>query len=116
MTRNYKLLLFVSIILINASSKVDAAEEHAIAVMDDARIFAQFDQKIPAVVSYFTTKSEIDIASFYSNIYGKPTSSELKKERLKLTFNNEKYNIRIIISQQDKVRQVDILVTAIVND
>ena len=116
MTRKLLLLLFISIILISTAPKANAAEKYVIAIIDDARIFAQFDQEIPAVVSYFTTKTELEVISFYSNIYGKPTSNELKKERLTLYFNNNQHNVRIIISQQDKVRQVDILVTAIVND
>ncbi|NQZ81379.1 MAG: hypothetical protein HRT52_10235 [Colwellia sp.] len=114
MTRKLLLLLFISIILISTAPKANAAEKYVIAIIDDARIFAQFE--IPAVVSYFTTKTELEVISFYSNIYGKPTSNELKKERLTLYFNNNQHNVRIIISQQDKVRQVDILVTAIVND
>jgi len=112
MTLNIKLLLAL-IILINTPFQSNAAEKLSIAVLDDARIFAQFDQEMPAVVSYFTSKTEIEVISFYSNIYGRPTSNELKKERLTLIFSNEQHNIRIIVSQQDKVRQVDILVTAI---
>jgi hypothetical protein len=103
--------MFTLITLLSGFSQANAAEDLSTSVMDDARIFAQFDQEIPAVVSYFTKYTEIDIVRFYSDIYGKPIDSKTIRERLELTFVNTQHNIRIIISQQDKLRQVDILVT-----
>ncbi len=108
-------LMITFIILLSTHYQVSAAEELSIPVMNDARIFAQFDQELPAVVSYFTSNIEIDITGFYSNIYGKPLKNKMKRERLELTFANTQHNIRIIISQQDKLRQVDILVTRLNN-
>jgi len=111
MTINVKLLTFL--ILINTCVQADTSEKISIAVMENAKVFAQFDQEIPAVISYFTIHSEIEIISFYSNIYGKPLSNEYKRERLELTFVDSLHHIRMIISQQDNVRQVDILITLV---
>jgi len=114
MTFNAKLIL-TFVIMLSIPPLTSATEKLSIDVMSDARIFAQFDQDMPAVVSYFTESSEIDIVTFYSNIYGKPLQNETKREHLELTFANIQHNIRIIISQQDKFRQVDILVTLLKN-
>jgi hypothetical protein len=110
MILNVKLIL-TFITLLCLYSQANAAEDFSIAVMDDARIFAQFDQETPAVVSYFTANTEINIIGFYSDIYGKPIDNKTNRERLELTFINPQHNIRIIISQQDNLRQVDILVS-----
>jgi len=112
MTLNIKLL---SAFFICACFQINASEKISIDVMDNAKVFAQFDQEIPAVIGYFTTHSEVDIIGFYSNIYGKPLNNEYKRERLELTFVSDLHNIRIIISQQDNVRQVDILKTLLSN-
>ncbi|MFT5758619.1 MAG: hypothetical protein ACI9LM_003365 [Alteromonadaceae bacterium] len=114
MTANSKLII-TFIILLSAYFQVNAAEKPVITVMDDARIFAQFDQEVPAVVSYFTKNTELDIISFYSDFYGKPLNNKTKKKYLALTFVDNQHNIRIIISQQDNLRQVDILVTLVNN-
>jgi len=80
-----------------------------IPTLDDAAIFAEFTDKLPAVVNYFTKSNEQTIIEFYQNSYGEPLSKERKRGRLSLTFSNDNNNIRVVISKQNKMQQVDVL-------
>lgn len=81
-----------------------------IPTMSDARIFAEFKDKIPAVVNYFSKSTEEEIISFYQKKYGQPLGQERKRGRLTLNFNQEMQNIRVVISHQNNMRQVDVIV------
>jgi hypothetical protein len=97
--------------LVNANLAV--AEESvtlSIPTMSDARIFAEFKDKIPAVVNYFSKSTEEEIIAFYQKEYGLPLAQERKRGRLTLTFNKEMQNIRVVISHQNNLRQVDVIV------
>jgi hypothetical protein len=78
--------------------------------MSDARIFADFKDKMPAVVNYFTKNTEQDVIAFYQSEYGKADKQERKRGRLTLNFNQEYSSIRVVISQQNQMRQVDVIV------
>ncbi|GAA6204470.1 hypothetical protein [Thalassotalea sp. SU-HH00458] len=91
------------------SQAQEANSNYAIPFMDDAKIFAQFTHELPAVMNYFTAHTEQEIIAFYESNFGKATSSELKRERLTLYFTHHDKQLRVIISQQDKKNQVDIL-------
>ena len=100
--------------LLNANLAV--AEESvtlSIPTMSDARIFAEFKDKMPAVVNYFSKSTEEDIIAFYQKEYGLPLAQERKRGRLTLTFNQEMQNIRVVISHQNNLRQVDVIVEKI---
>ncbi|WDE13916.1 hypothetical protein [Thalassomonas haliotis] len=75
----------------------------------DARVFARFDDSLPAVINYFTRESEQAILALYQKRYGEPNARERKRGRLTVTFSRENTDIRIVISEQNKQRQVDIL-------
>lgn len=81
-----------------------------IPTLDDAAIFAEFTDKFPAVVNYFTKSNEQTIIEFYQNSYGEPLSQERKRGRLTLSFSNDHNNIRVVISRQNKMQQVDVLI------
>ena len=81
-----------------------------IPTMSDARIFAEFKDEIPAVVNYFSKSTEEDIISFYQKEYGQPLGQERKRGRLTLNFNQEMQSIRVVISHQNNMRQVDVIV------
>jgi len=89
------------------------AEEIIIPVMAKAQIFAQFTDKLPAVINYFSKAPEQTIIEFYQTHYGKPEKKERKRGRLTLTFINQKNSIRVVISKQNRVHQVDVLVEAV---
>jgi len=65
---------------------------------------------MPAVVNYFTKKSEDDIIAFYQKEYGEPLKKNRKRGRLTLNFSQAENNIRVVISQQNRVRQVDVII------
>jgi Skp family chaperone for outer membrane proteins len=85
-------------------------EKPVIAVIDNARIFAEFTDKYPAVINYFSKASELDIITFYQNTYGESLKQERKRGRLTLLFANDDNTIRVVISKQNKMQQVDVLV------
>ncbi|WP_440876094.1 hypothetical protein [Thalassotalea sp. PLHSN55] len=76
----------------------------------DAEVFAEFTDKLPAVVNYFSSESEQAIISFYQAVYGEAISSDRKRGRLTLYFSNNEIVTRVVISQQNNKRQVDVLV------
>jgi hypothetical protein len=97
--------------LMSTTSFADNMDKLAIDVMSDAKIFAKLDDEIPAVVNYFTKSSEANIVTFYEEKYGKSTSSDRKRGRLEKSFIKDSFNIKVIISEQNNQRQVDVLVT-----
>jgi len=113
-TKPLLLLLFcVTPLLGLLSSTTNASElkKIPIEVIENAKVFARFDDKIPAVVNYFTKDNEQTIVAFYDDKYGKAASSERIKDRLEMSYVNNNYRVKIIISEQNNFRQVDMLVT-----
>jgi hypothetical protein len=78
--------------------------------VNDAQIFASFNDELPAVINYFTGKSQQELINFYENIYGEALKKETKYKRFTLYFNQDNKNIRVAISQQNHKRQVDIII------
>ena len=65
---------------------------------------------MPAVVNYFTPLTEDAVINFYNKNYGEPVKRERKRGRLTLNYQQTQQQIRVIISQQNNLRQVDVLV------
>lgn len=105
--------LFTLSTLANAET-IDAetakAKKIEIPVLEGARIFAQFDDKAPAVINYFTTKTEQSVLDFYQESYGEPVAQERKRGRLTVNYIKAQQQIRVVISQQNNMRQVDVIV------
>ena len=81
-----------------------------IPTLSNARVFAEFKDRMPAVVNYFTKSSEQEVIEFYQERFGAPSSEERKRDRLTLSYQVESNSIRVVISEQDNVRQVDVIV------
>jgi hypothetical protein len=81
-----------------------------ILVLDDAIIFANFDDALPAVVNYYSQASEQEIINFYQQSFGDASSQERKRGRLTLTYQTSELVKRVIISKQNAKRQVDVIV------
>ena len=105
----------LSATLISTSANATDTEKVTIEVMNDAKIFAQFDDEIPAVINYFTKSNETSIVNFYKEKYGQAITSNRRKGRLEKSFVKDKHNIKIIISEQNSFRQVDVLITNAIN-
>jgi len=73
-------------------------------------VFARFTEEMPMVVNYFTSSTEDQIITFYQEHYGDIVMTDLKRGRLSLSFEHNEQHIRVIISQQNKKRQVDVIV------
>jgi hypothetical protein len=114
---NMLCLLTVSIVLNTESVHAQMSDNTksttgkiTIPVVEDARIFSRFDDKIPAIVNYFTPTTEEAVIKFYQEAYGEPTEQERKRGRLTVSFLKNQQQIRVIISQQNNLRQVDVIV------
>ncbi|GHF01989.1 hypothetical protein [Thalassotalea profundi] len=90
--------------------KAYAQEPIKVELLDDAKVFAQYDDEKPLVANYFTSHNEQEIIAFYEEKYGEIVSQERKKELLTLRFSESDSNIRIIVSKQNNKHQVDILI------
>jgi hypothetical protein len=110
LTHYFKVLVIVFALITSSQSLAQDIKTITIPTVSDARVFAEFKDKMPAVVNYFTRKTEAEVITFYQNEYGEPLQQERKRGRLTLNFNQEKNTIRIVISQQDSMRQVDVMI------
>jgi hypothetical protein len=81
-----------------------------IPVLKDAQVFAEFSDKLPAVVNYFTQSTEAQVIEFYQKAFGEVDSQERKRNRLTLQYHQAEEMMRVIISQQNNKRQVDIII------
>ena len=115
-----KLPLFISAIFLSFSVSLyalddgDAGQNNVvIPMMTNAQVFADFTDDVPAVLNYFTRASKEEIIDFYQQHYGEDLSQEEKRGRLTLTYQQKNHSIRVVISQQNKKRQVDVIVEMI---
>jgi hypothetical protein len=103
------ILLTLTLTIVN-QAVADETTIVTIPTMNDARVFAEFKDKMPAVVNYFTKSTEEDVIGFYQKEYGQALNQERKRGRLTLNFSQEKHDIRVVISQQNHLRQVDVII------
>lgn len=115
-----KLPLFISALFLAFSTSLYALDDGdekkqnvVIPKMTNAQVFADFTDDVPAVLNYFTPASKENIISFYQQHYGEHLSQEEKRGRLTLTYQQKNHSIRVVISQQNKKRQVDVIVEMI---
>jgi hypothetical protein len=112
-TQKSKYLLLVGAVIISLSTLVSASMKvnaTAIPTLDDAKIFADFSDSTPAVLNYFTASSQVQVIDFYKQSYGEAVTQETKRGRLTLTYKKEDQAIRVVISEQDNKRQVDVII------
>ncbi len=117
-TRTHKYSLLVATVLLSLSSVTFANDEAdavliptvEIPVIENAQVFADFTDSMPAVLNYFTSATEEQLIDFYKQNFGESISQEKKRERLTLIYKKEKQTIRVVISPQNNKRQVDIIV------
>jgi hypothetical protein len=81
-----------------------------IPVLDNAQIFAEFSDSLPAVINYFTSLAEPQVIDFYKQAFGEAYSQERKHGRLTLKYKQAEEMMRVVISQQDNKRQVDVII------
>ncbi|TPH14641.1 hypothetical protein [Litorilituus lipolyticus] len=85
-------------------------ENKYIPVVDNAKVFANLTEELPAVLNYFTQYSEEEVITFYQQSYGDALSQERKRGRLTLHYQQNEQKMRVVISKQGEQRQVDVLV------
>ncbi|KKO47404.1 hypothetical protein WG68_01920 [Arsukibacterium ikkense] len=103
-------LLLASAIISVASVNAVAASFYQVPLASDAREFARLDNKLPAVLSYFSKQSMSQLQQFYQQQLGEPSNSTMIHGRLNLFYRLNQQQVRILISEQNDWRQVDIMV------
>ena len=81
-----------------------------IPILEDAKVFADFSDKLPAVINYFTSASEEEVIDFYQQAFGESLSQERKRGRLTLKYQEAEKIMRVVISPQNNKRQVDVMI------
>ncbi len=81
-----------------------------IPVIEDAQIFAEFSDALPAVINYFTHSTEAQVINFYQQAFGEAYSQERKRDRLTLKYREGEETMRVVVSQQNNKRQVDVII------
>ena len=81
-----------------------------IPVLADAQVFAEFSDALPAVINYFTKSTEAQVIDFYQQAFGEAQSQERKRGRLTLMYQEGEEAMRVVISQQNNKRQVDVII------
>lgn len=77
---------------------------------EDAREFVRLDDKLPAVLSYFSQQSQQQLQQLYREQFGEPTEQRQRYGQVELLYSQSQQRIRIIISEQRQWRQVDMMV------
>lgn len=96
---------FIGICLIVVSSFAHASQ---IPMPEQARVFADYTEKQPFVISYFTDLNEQALVSFYQEKLGDIKAQSRKRERLQLFFESDIHKTRVIISTQKNATEVNI--------
>ncbi len=81
-----------------------------IPILEDAQVFAEYTDALPAVINYFSHASESQVIDFYQKAFGEPLSQERKRGRLTLKYSEGLEAMRVVVSQQNKKRQVDVII------
>ncbi|MFT5546405.1 MULTISPECIES: hypothetical protein [Rheinheimera] len=102
--------LSVAFILFGFSAKSYGNDFYQIPVPTDAREFARLDNKMPAVLSFFSQQSESALRDYYIQQLGQPDMTQQHYGREQLYFTVSGNRVRILISSRDDWRQVDIMI------
>ncbi|KRS20385.1 hypothetical protein AAY72_14160 [Alishewanella sp. WH16-1] len=102
-------LLGLSSILLGISS-VQAAEFYRIPLPADAREQARLEQKLPAVLHYYSQLSAAELATFYQQQLGQPIQQKQHQQQLQLYFQRNSEQIRVVIAEQQGWRDVSLMV------
>lgn len=109
-TGKFSLIASALLFSFNATSVAQDNATVNIPQVEHAQVFANFTDGMPAVLNYFTLATTEQIIEFYQQHYGEPVSQESKRGRLTLTYLQQQQAVRVVISQQNLKRQVDVIV------
>ena len=96
--------------LIEAMPVITNKDNSYIPLIEGATIFANYSDELPAMVNYYTQTSEQEVIAFYQQSFGDAISTERKRGRLTLIYQVDDLIKRVVISQQNNKRQVDVIV------
>lgn len=91
-------------------SAAQATEFYRIQLPADAREQARLEQKLPAVLHYYSRLSAAELASFYQQQLGQATQQKQHPQQLQLYFQRNGEQIRLVIAEQQGWRDVSLMV------
>ncbi|CAM3711756.1 hypothetical protein [Rheinheimera salexigens] len=103
-------LVLLFIVALGTSGLTVAADFYQVPLASDAREFARLDSKLPAVLSYFSQQSMPALRQYYLQHLGEPVKTEAIYGRENLYFQVDGHQVRILLSERNDWRQVDIMV------
>ncbi|SET12192.1 hypothetical protein [Thalassotalea agarivorans] len=108
----FKSLKLVVVFCASMVSFSTLANDHAISIakLDDAQVFAEYTDELPAVLNFYTSADKDTVLEFYQTQYGEAIKQERKYDRLVVNYAVSGQAIRLVLSKQDDKTQVDIIV------
>ncbi|MDX1676882.1 hypothetical protein [Arsukibacterium sp.] len=106
----YSVLLMACTLFAAVSLSVKANNFYQVPLTADAKEFARLENKLPAVLSYFSRLSVAELQDFYRQQLGEPDNSMVVHGRVNLYYQLNQQQVRILISEQNDWRQIDIMV------
>ncbi len=103
-------VILLSVATLMSHTAFAKAEVAELPIMDNVRVFYQDKSALPYVTNFYTKHTEAQIIDFYQTHLGEVVSQETKRGRLTLTFAKASFHYRVIVSQQNNMRQVDLIV------
>ena len=103
-------LLMACALFASVSLSVKADSFYQVPLTADAREFARLENKLPAVLSYFSRQTIGELQDFYRQQLGEPANIAIIHGHLNLYYRLNQQQVRILISEQNDWRQVDIMV------
>jgi hypothetical protein len=91
-------------------SAAQATEFYHIPLPADAREQARLEQKLPAVLHYYSKLSTAELTSFYQQQLGQATQHKQHLHQLQLYFQRNDEHIRVVIAEQQGWRDVSLMV------
>jgi len=87
-----------------------AAEFQRIPLPADAREQLRLEQKLPAVLHFYSRASQQELLSFYLQHLGQPSQQKVVAGQLQLNFLRNGEQIRVIIAERNGWRDVSLMV------
>ncbi len=112
MTIKKSLCLGLIAAMLSTTSVADEQNEIGfdIPLLEDAQVFADFKDKYPVMLNYFTQSSFTEVETFYNQQFGGPIYQQTRYGRLELTYSHMNNKVRVIVAEQNNKREVDIIV------
>lgn len=96
--------------LISVADSALATDFYGISLPTDAREQARLEQKLPAVLHYYSRMSATELVNFYQQQLGQPTQQKQYQQHTLLYFQRNDEQIRLVVAEQQGWRDISLMV------